>query len=98
MRRSGQWSRGERPATDLARRAAACDSPPAPKVPMGTTTSVAAGRFVFTHGGRVMRMVAAVVSAVLVLPTLAQETPKPGPEHEQLKKMEGNWETTMKAG
>ena len=26
----------------------------------------------------------------------AQEPAKPGPEHELLKKMEGNWDTTMK--
>ena len=28
----------------------------------------------------------------------AQEPPKPGPEHEHLKKMEGNWDLTMKFG
>jgi hypothetical protein len=27
----------------------------------------------------------------------AQEMPKPGPEHEVLKKLEGTWEATMKA-
>ena len=28
----------------------------------------------------------------------AQEPPKPGPEHEILKKLEGNWDLTMKFG
>jgi hypothetical protein len=28
----------------------------------------------------------------------AQEAPKPGPEHEVLKKMAGTWESTLKAG
>jgi hypothetical protein len=32
------------------------------------------------------------------VPDLAQEMPKPGPEHEILKKKEGTWLTTMKAG
>jgi hypothetical protein len=27
-----------------------------------------------------------------------QDIPKPGPEHERLKRLEGTWETTMKAG
>jgi hypothetical protein len=41
---------------------------------------------------------AAVVVAVLTAPTFAQQPPKPGPEHEVLKKMEGAWNTLMKAG
>jgi len=45
-----------------------------------------------------MRTIAAVVAAVLATPALAQEPPKPGPEHELLKKREGTWDTTMKAG
>jgi hypothetical protein len=45
-----------------------------------------------------MRMLAVLVSAVLAVPALAQEAPKPGPEHELLKKQEGTWATTMKAG
>ena len=45
-----------------------------------------------------MRTVAFVVGAVLVLPAWAQEPAKPGPEHKLLKKMEGTWDTTMKAG
>lgn len=39
----------------------------------------------------------AALAAVLVTPAArAQELPKPGPEHELLKKWEGTWETTMK--
>jgi hypothetical protein len=45
-----------------------------------------------------MRMLAVLVSAVLAVPALAQEAPKPGPEHALLKKQEGTWATTMKAG
>ena len=47
-----------------------------------------------------MRTVAFVVGAVLALPVAAQEPtpPKPGPEHKLLKKLEGTWNTTMKAG
>jgi hypothetical protein len=45
-----------------------------------------------------MRKVAVVVAAVLAVPALAQEMPKPGPEHEVLKRLEGTWESTMKAG
>jgi hypothetical protein len=45
-----------------------------------------------------MRTIAAVVAAVLATPAFAQEPPKPGPEHELLRKREGTWETTMKAG
>src|SRR4051812_35267159 len=40
---------------------------------------------------------AAVVFAAVAVPSLrAQDFPKPGPEHEQLKKLEGTWDTTMK--
>jgi len=45
-----------------------------------------------------MRTIAFVVGAVLALPAVAQEPPKPGPEHQLLKKLEGTWATTMKAG
>ena len=38
---------------------------------------------------------AAVMAAAAVQ---AQEPPKPGPEHEVLKKMEGTWDATMKFG
>lgn len=41
---------------------------------------------------------AVAVAAVLAAPAPAQEAPKPGPEHEVLKKMEGNWDLTMKFG
>jgi hypothetical protein len=41
----------------------------------------------------------AALAVVLAVPsTRAQEPPKPGPEHEYLKKMEGNWDLTMKFG
>jgi hypothetical protein len=39
-----------------------------------------------------------LVLLVLAAPVRAQEPPKPGPEHEILKKLEGNWDTVMKAG
>jgi Protein of unknown function (DUF1579) len=49
-----------------------------------------------------MRMIAAaaaaVALAVLAGPAAGQEPPKPGPEHKGLKKLEGTWDTTMKAG
>jgi hypothetical protein len=46
-----------------------------------------------------MRMIAAVtIVAALAVPAFAQEAPKPGPEHALLKKLEGNWDTTMKFG
>ncbi len=41
---------------------------------------------------------AGMIVALLGVPALAQESPKPGPEHEVLKKMVGNWDTTMKMG
>ncbi|HJZ94053.1 MAG TPA: DUF1579 domain-containing protein [Gemmataceae bacterium] len=42
----------------------------------------------------------AVVVAGLVLAPVAraQQPPKPGPEHDMLKKMEGTWDATMKMG
>jgi hypothetical protein len=45
-----------------------------------------------------MRKIAAVVAAVLAGTAFAQEPAKPGPEHAQLKKLEGTWDSTMKAG
>lgn len=46
-----------------------------------------------------MRSIAAIMAAaVLAGSAVAQEIPKPGPEHEMLKKREGTWSTTMKAG
>src|SRR5262245_16333106 len=41
---------------------------------------------------------AAVVAAVLVAPAARAQPapPKPGPEHEILKKMEGDWDLVMK--
>jgi len=41
---------------------------------------------------------AVALAAALVVPARAQEAPKPGPEHEVLKKLEGTWDTTMKFG
>src|SRR4029079_17734002 len=42
---------------------------------------------------------AAAVTTVFVAPAArAQEPPKPGPEHEVLKKMVGDWDLTMKFG
>src|SRR6516165_3660924 len=46
-----------------------------------------------------MRRISAIAMAVvLTVPAVAQEFPKPGPEHKLLKKREGTWDTTMKAG
>jgi hypothetical protein len=45
-----------------------------------------------------MRTVAFIVAVVLALPAVTQEPAKPGPEHKVLKKLEGTWATTMKAG
>jgi hypothetical protein len=48
---------------------------------------------------KTLRWFCAVAVAVLVGgASTAQEPPKPGPEHEMLKKMEGNWDLTMKFG
>jgi hypothetical protein len=41
---------------------------------------------------------ALAAAAALAAPAPAQEFAKPGPEHEQLKKMEGKWDLVMKAG
>lgn len=41
-------------------------------------------------------LVAVAVVGLLVGPAGAQESPKPGPEHELLKKMEGTWDAVMK--
>ncbi|HSQ58535.1 MAG TPA: DUF1579 domain-containing protein [Gemmata sp.] len=44
-----------------------------------------------------VRWSCAMALAILVMPTAqAQEPPKPGPEHEVLKKLVGTWEATMK--
>lgn len=41
----------------------------------------------------------AIVAALVFAPVVsAQEPPKPGPEHEVLKKMVGDWTMTLKAG
>jgi hypothetical protein len=42
----------------------------------------------------------AVLALTLALGTgaAAQEPPKPGPEHKVLQRLEGTWDTTMKAG
>jgi hypothetical protein len=40
----------------------------------------------------------AVAGLVAVPAARAQEIPKPGPEHELLKKMEGTWEATAEGG
>jgi hypothetical protein len=45
--------------------------------------------------GTVLALAAVLTCAPGVL---AQEAAKPGPEHEVLKKLEGAWDTTMKAG
>jgi len=42
--------------------------------------------------------VAGFLAVVLAGSSMAQEAPKPGPEHEVLKKLVGNWTTTMKFG
>ena len=39
-----------------------------------------------------------VVALASLTVARAQDFPKPGPEHEVLKKMEGNWDLTMKFG
>jgi len=41
---------------------------------------------------------AALVAALATPAVRAQEPPKPGPEHELLKKMEGDWDLVMKFG
>jgi hypothetical protein len=39
---------------------------------------------------------ALAVAGLVTAPALAQEIPKPGPEHAVLKKLEGTWEATAK--
>jgi hypothetical protein len=43
-------------------------------------------------------IVAVTMAAVLAASGFTQEGPKPGPEHQVLKKMVGTWDTTMKFG
>jgi len=45
-----------------------------------------------------LSLIACAVAALLVPAAASQEPPKPGPEHERLKRMEGVWEATMKMG
>lgn len=49
---------------------------------------------------KLVRIVSIAAVAGLMLSSIsnAQEPPKPGPEHEMLKKMEGTWDATMKFG
>jgi hypothetical protein len=48
---------------------------------------------------KTLRWFCALAVAVLFVPAAAaQDFPKPGPEHEMLKKMEGTWDTVMKFG
>jgi hypothetical protein len=48
---------------------------------------------------KLCRFLAVALAVAFVAPIArAQEAVKPGPEHAQLKKMEGVWETTMKMG
>lgn len=51
-----------------------------------------------TFAMRIVLFFATLLTACLTLASLAtaQEFPKPGPEHETLKSMEGAWEATMK--
>jgi hypothetical protein len=45
------------------------------------------------------RMLAACALVIWLAPNIrSQEPPKPGPEHEHLKQMEGTWDATVKAG
>jgi hypothetical protein len=44
-------------------------------------------------------MLLACAMVIWLAPNIrSQEPPKPGPEHEQLKQMEGTWDATIKAG
>src|SRR5262249_35831309 len=54
--------------------------------------------FLLPHDEVAMRKFALMVVALIAFPVMAQEPTRPGPEHEQLKKREGNWESTMKFG
>lgn len=47
----------------------------------------------------ICRVILACVLAIWLVPTLrAQELPKPGPEQEVLKQLEGTWDATVKMG
>jgi len=46
----------------------------------------------------VTKFVVALAVAFVASPVQAQFAPKPGPDHDVLKKMEGNWDLTMKFG
>ena len=43
-------------------------------------------------------LISVIVIAALTAPTVHAQGPKPGPEHEILQKMVGNWDLTMKIG
>jgi hypothetical protein len=43
-------------------------------------------------------MLTAITMMVLAVPVLAQPGAKPGPEHDVIKRLEGNWTILMKAG
>lgn len=45
-----------------------------------------------------MRIISAMLVAFLAVPSFAQEAPKPGPEHDMLKKRVGTWDTVMSVG
>jgi hypothetical protein len=48
---------------------------------------------------KAVRWFSAVILSALAAPAApSQEPPKPGPEHDVLKKMVGDWDLTMKAG
>jgi Protein of unknown function (DUF1579) len=48
---------------------------------------------------RLVTIVCCVLALVIwALPLAAQQPPKPGPEHEMLKKFEGTWDATMNFG
>lgn len=48
---------------------------------------------------KLCRSLAVALVALVAAPSArAQEPPKPGPEHADLKKLEGTWDTTMKMG
>ena len=45
-----------------------------------------------------LSLIACAAAALLVPAAMAQQPPKPGPEHERLKRLEGTWEATIKMG
>src|SRR4051795_5051842 len=70
-----------------------------PPLPECVCASASGGEHLSTREDRIMRMISAVtMAAVLAVPAVAQDPPQPGPQHEMLKKREGTWGTTMKAG